>query len=86
LTKAQSITLDTEGLKTLEIYGRSSVITDYYLDVSNDNTNWISEIYTWSGQTKFRAERWNCFRYVRLRSAAAGTTGDTVDLVLTAKT
>lgn len=85
ITVAQSITLDTEGLKLLEVYAESSAATNFYLDVSNDNTNWFT-YYTWSAVTEVKQTMWNGFRYVRFRSDANTTvTSGTVTLVLAAK-
>lgn len=84
-TVAQEITLDTKGHKILEVYAKASTATDFTLDVSNDNTNWITSYMSWSSVTEVKETLWNGFRYVKLKSAAAGASGDTVDLVLATK-
>jgi len=84
-TSPQSITLDSKGKRLLEIYGRASVATTFRLDCSPDNVYWITDYKTYSGVTEAKDTLWNGFRYVRLRSDAAGVSGDTVDLVLSAK-
>jgi len=84
-TSAQSIVLDTEGYKILEVYASASVATNFHLDVSNDNTNWINDYITYKSVTLVADTLWNGFRYVRLRSDAAGSSGNTVNLILAAK-
>ena len=84
-TAAQSITLDTEGCKLLEVYAKASTATTFHLDVSCDNSNWIEDYMTWSSVTEVKETLWCGFRYVRLRSDAAGASGDTVTLILSAK-
>jgi len=84
-TAAQEITLDTKGLKLLEVYAVATTATNFYLDVSNDNTNWIEGYYSWSNVTEVKETYWNGFRYVKLRSDAAGASGDKVTLILSAK-
>lgn len=84
-TSPQSITLDTKGHKLLEVYAKATTATTFYLDVSPDNSTWIEGYMTWSSVTEVKETLWNGFRYVRLRSAAAGSAGDTVDLYLSAK-
>lgn len=84
-TADQEISLDTKGHKLLEVYAKASASTTFYLDVSPDNTTWISGYMSWSSVTEVKETLWNGFRYVKLRSAAAGASGDTVDLYLSAK-
>jgi len=84
-TTAQSITLDTGHRKLLEVYATADASTTFHLDVSNDNTNWINDYYTWSAVTSVKGTYWNGFRYVRLRSDAAGVSGNKVSLYLAAK-
>jgi len=84
-TTAQSVVLDTKGYKILEVYAKADVATNFYLDVSNDGTNWINDYDTKSGVTEWKDTMWNGFRYVRLRSDAAGTSGNKVTLILAAK-
>ena len=84
-TVDQEISLDTKGHKLLEVYAKASAATTFYLDVSPDNVTWIEGYLSWSSVTEVKETLWNGFRYVRLRSAAAGASGDTVDLFLSAK-
>lgn len=84
-TSSQSITLDTKGYTLLEIYAKATTATNFHLDVSPDNTTWINDYYTWEDTTEVKETMWNGFRYVRLRSDAGGSSGDTVDLFLSAK-
>jgi len=84
-TSPQSITLDSKGKRLLEIYGKATTATNFRLDTSPDNVYWISDYKVYSGVTEAKDTLWNGFRYVRLRSDAAGVSGDTVDLVLSAK-
>jgi len=84
-TVAQSITLDTEGCKLLEVYATAAASTTFHLDVSNDNTNWFTDYKTYSAVTSVKDTLWNGFRYVKLRSDAAGSAGNKVTLSLAAK-
>jgi len=84
-TSPQSITLDSKGKRLLELYGKASASTNFRLDCSPDNGYWITDYKIYSAVTEAKDTRWNGFRYVRLRSDAAGVAGDTVDLVLSAK-
>jgi len=84
LTVAQEITLDLQGRTVLEIYTSSTVATTFRLDVSMDGTTWITDYATWTGVNSVK-ETWTIgFRYVKLKSDAAGVAGDVVDLVLSA--
>jgi len=82
-TTAQSIILDTEGLKKLGIYASSTTATNFHLDVSNDNVVWINDYRVWNNVTLVDQVIDFTFRYARLRSDA--TTSGTVILILTAK-
>jgi len=82
-TVAQSITLDVAGRTLLDIYASASVAATFRLDVSNDNTNWISDYLTWAAVTEVKETHTNAFRYLRLKSDAAGAAGDLVSLYLT---
>ena len=82
-TVAQSITLDVAGRTLLDIYASAGVAATFRLDVSNDNTNWISDYLTWAAVTEVKETHTNAFRYLRLKSDAAGAAGDLVSLYLT---
>jgi len=84
-TVAQEITLDTKGHKLLEVYAKAAAATTFRLDVSPDNTTWITDYTIWSSVTEIKETLWNGFRYVKLKSDAAGASGDKVDLFLAAK-
>ena len=83
-TVEQSVTLDTEGRSTLEISVLADVYTTVRLDVSVDDSTWISNYKTWTGQNTLKIGFMNAYRFVRLRSDAAGGSGDKISLVLTA--
>jgi hypothetical protein len=84
-TVAQSIVLDTEGRSLVSVYAVADAATTFHLDGSNDNVNWFNDLATYSGVTKVNDVVQTAFRYVRLRSDAAGVAGSTVTLVLAAK-
>ena len=83
-TTAQFITLDTEGRSMLEVFARADVATNFHLDVSVDNSTWILDFEKWSNVTSVKEGYTNAYRFIRLRSDAAGATGNKVSLVLTA--
>ena len=84
-TIAQEVLLDTIASKLLEIYAKATASTTFHLDVSPDNSYWITDYVVWSGVTEVKETMWCGFRYVKLRSDAGGVAGDTVDLVISAK-
>jgi len=84
-TTAQSVTLDTREKMLLEVYARADAATTFHLDVSTDNSNWVTDYKTYSNVTSVSETLWNGFRYVRLRSDATGTAGSKVTLILSAK-
>jgi len=88
-TSAQSITLDTVGHTVVSVYAKATTATTFTIDVSNDNTNWVNYYTTasTSGETEHTDNlgNLNAFRYVKLSSAAAGSSGDTVTLIVSAK-
>ena len=83
-TAAQSIVLDTEGRSTLEVFALADAATNFHLDVSIDNLTWITDFSTWPSATEVREGFMNAYRFLRLRSDAAGVSGNKVSLVLTA--
>ena len=83
-TVAQSITLDTEGRSTLEVFALADKATNFHLDVSVDNSTWITDFVTWVDVTSVKEGYTNAYRFARLRSDAAGVSGNKVSLVLTA--
>jgi hypothetical protein len=84
-TVAQSIVLDTEGRSLVSIYVAADAPTNVYLDVSSDNTNWFNNAMVYSGVTSVSDTVKTAFRYVRLRSDAAGVSGNKITLALAAK-
>ena len=82
---AQSISLDTGSYSKVSVYASATTATNFYLEVSSDNSNWLLWK-TYSSVTSVAETLDIAFRYVRLRSDAAGTSGtDTVSLALSAK-
>ena len=88
-TVAQSITLDTVGHTIISVYAKATAATTFTIDVSNDNSNWVNYYTTAStaGETDHTDDLGNLkgFRYVKLSSSAAGSSGDTVTLIVSAK-
>ena len=88
-TTAQSVALDTKGHgKVVSIYANATTATTYTVQVSNDNTNWINVYTSSSAETTYSnslADSFKGFRYVKLSSAVAGSSGDTVTLIVSAK-
>jgi len=86
-TSAQSITLDTKGHKMLEVYASATSPTTFTLEVSHDGSNWIPFYTSPSPETTYGGDQtlWNGYKYARLSSAAAGSSGDKVSLYLGAK-
>jgi hypothetical protein len=83
-TVAQEITLDTEGRSTLEVFALADAATIIRLDVSVDGSTWIVNFHSWAGVTIVKEGYLNAYRFVRLKSDAAGAAGDKVTLMLTA--
>ena len=83
-TAPQSITLDTEGRSTLEAFALADVATDFHLDVSVDNSIWITNFETWLDVIGVKEGYLCAYRFIRLRSKAAGAAGNKVSLVLSA--
>lgn len=84
-TSSQSITIDLGGRSLVGVFCRATTATTFHLDVSNDNVNWFNDVVTYQSTTFVNDVIKTCFRYVRLRSDAAGSSGDKVTLVLCGK-
>jgi len=84
LTVAQSITLDPAGRTVIGVWASSTVATTFHLDVSEDGVTWIDDWVTYSAVTEVKEGYFSGWRYLRLRSDAAGAAGDTVSLGLVA--
>lgn len=84
-TQSQTLTLDTENRPLLEVYMRSTTSPTTHLDVSPDGKNWIEDVHTWSGLSSVNEGYFNAARFVRIRTEPAGSSGDTVTIVLIAK-
>ena len=84
-TSAQEVSVDLEDFfgRIVEIYCEATTATNFYLDASTDGSNWFN-IKSWSSTTKVHEGFFNAFRYLKLRSDAAGSSGDTVTLIITA--
>ena len=86
----QSVILDTEGRgNVVSIYANATTATTFTVEVSNDNTNWVN-VYTSpvaeNTYSNALPDAFKGFRYVKLSSAAAGTSGtDKVTLIISAK-
>jgi hypothetical protein len=85
LTAPQTITLDTRGRSLVSIYAKADAATTFHVDVSADGTNWFSDVLTYTNATLVNDTIVTGFRYVRLRSDAAGVAGNKVTLALSAK-
>ena len=84
-TAAQSITLDTEGRSTLEVFALADVETNFRLDVSVDNSIWITNFETWPSVMIVKEGYLCAYRFIRLRSdAVPGAVEKKVSLVLSA--
>ncbi|MBO8180483.1 MAG: hypothetical protein H0Z19_08415 [Archaeoglobus sp.] len=82
----QSIQLDTKGHETVTIWAEATTATTFKVELSNDGTNWVTYYTSSSTETEYKATIQTAFRYIKLSSAAAGTSGtDTVTLILAAK-
>ena len=82
-TKPQSVTLDCGKERQLvEIYAKADVATDFYLDVSVDGQHWILAHKYATATTEWKEGFWNTYRFLRLRSKAAGSVGNKVTLIL----
>jgi len=84
-TSAQEVFLDLEkvGRSKVCIIAKASVATDFIVQASADNIHWY-DVETFSAVTSaYKVYDW-ATRYVKLKSAAAGVAGDTVDLILSA--
>ena len=83
-TVDQEITLDLNGRSALGVYAEASAATTFILEGSVDNSKWF-EVKRWENVTKVNDVFKFAFRYARLKSLAAGASGDKVTLILTAK-
>jgi len=84
-TAAQSITLDIGDRRTLSVYAKSTAPTTFHLDVSADGNVWFEDAVVWRNTTFASDVVYTAFRYIRLRSDAAGASGDKVTLAVSAK-
>ena len=84
-TISQSVVLDTEFRSLVSIYAKADAATNFYIDLSVDNVVWFNDVITYSSTTLVNDVIRTAFRYVRLRSDAAGVSGNKVTLVLAAK-
>ena len=84
-TVAQSVVLDTGARSLVSIFAIADVATNFYIDLSVDNVVWFNSVLTYNNTTLVNDVIRTAFRYVRLRSDAAGSQGNKVTLVLAAK-
>jgi len=84
-TVAQELTLDMKWRKLLSIYVKASTATNIHLDVSFDGITWLEDFKVWSSVSEVKETLEVAFRYVKLRSDGAGTSGDTISLYMSAK-
>jgi hypothetical protein len=84
-TSPQSISLDTGIRGLISIYVSADAPTTIHLDGSNDNTNWLNDLITYSNVTSVIDVVKTSFRYVRLRSDPAGVSGNKITIALSAK-
>jgi len=83
---AQSIQLDIGYRAVCSIYASATTATTFTVELSTDGSNWITYYQSASAETSYSETITTGFRYIKLSSAAAGTSGtDTVTLILTAK-
>ena len=84
-TVAHEITLDTQGKEQASVVFLATTATTFYLDVSNDNVNWVNA-YTSGSVTGYANPDIGAMRYIKARHATAGTSGtDTVSILLSAR-
>jgi hypothetical protein len=84
-TQNQSITLDTGARSIVSVYAKADTPTTFHLDISNDNINWFTDVMTYPNTTIVNDTVITGFRYIKLRSDAAGVSGNKITLALTAK-
>lgn len=82
----QSITLDTKGHEVVSIYSSATTATTFTVELSNDNTNFVTYYTSTAVETSHSETLQTAFKYVKLSSVAGGVSGtDTVTLILGAK-
>ena len=84
-TVEQSISLDIGGFKTVEVYCSATTATTFTVELSWDNTHWITYYSSASAETSYHDVFTTTAQYVRVKSASAGASGDTVTLIIGAK-
>lgn len=86
MTEDQSVVLNTKGLSQLEVKASSDVVTNFFVDFSNtgEDGDWIEGEYIFEAVKGVSEGYFNTYPYVRLRSTANGSQGDTVTLRLMA--
>lgn len=84
-TVDQEVTLDTKHHRVVDIYAKATAATTFTVDLSNDGTNWVNYYTSEAAETEYKDTIITGFRYIRLKSAAAGASGDKVTLILCAK-
>ena len=85
-TVANTVSLDTLGLHKISAFMSATTATTFYVDISEDNSNWGNWYTSASAETKHIEDDLPGFRYVRLRHDTAGTSGtDTVTLAISGR-
>ena len=83
---AQSIMLDSGGLKTIDITCHATTATTFTIEYSYDNSHWYNYYTSGAAETDHHVVPTSGAEYIRVSSAAAGVSGtDTVDLAIGAK-
>ena len=84
-TSAQSVILDVGGFKLVEVQASADTATTFTVEYSWDNSHWFTYYSSPSAETSYNDVFWTGAQYIRLSSAAAGSSGDKVSLVIGAK-
>lgn len=83
-TAGAVLVIDTEEDHVLDLYVRGDAATDYALDVSDRNSQWITDADTYAATAMINQTIANCARYIRLRvTAGTATAGQTATVLMT---
>jgi len=84
-TVDQTVTLDIGGFKLVEVVCEADAATTFTVEYSFDNSHWFTYYSSASAETSYNDVFWTAAQYIRVRSSAAGASGDKVRLVVGAK-
>ena len=84
-TSAQSISLDIGGFKLVEVVCEADTATTFTVEYSFDNSHWFTYYSSASAETSYNDVFWTGAQYIKVSSAANGSSGDTVSLAIGAK-